>query len=314
MGQQNLSRSQVRWIVFGLISAFIAMGVYFFPGDDLKISNLTSDLPYEAKWEIPALAEVQKARLNEILNQTFFYSGEGGQSYVFLSADQRYVLKFFKFRRFRPSFFVKMLPDIALWHSYRNKHIAKREQKLVTAFTGYKLAYDLHRQESGLIFIQLNPSDISRKVTLVDKRHFKRVVNLKNVSYIIQEKGEVLSAALATLLDQRDLERAKQRLDQLFDLYLSEYRKGIYDQDHGVMHNIGVVEDRLFHLDAGKFIQDEHMKQPEYYQKDLTKIALKVQSWIDRKYPQYSQALNQSIEKKLSQLFGKQFTLPITTS
>lgn len=267
---------------------------------DLHPAHVTSNFPYQTEWDISSLHEKDQPQLYEIFNQTFSFLGEGGQTYVFVSADQRYVLKLFKFQRFRPSPLVEMLPDSILFNSYRHKHKAKREKKLFVAFNGYKLAYERHRIESGLIFMQLNSSDTSLFVNLIDKRGNRQVIDLINISYVLQEKGEMLSTALSHLLDQGKTDIAKKRIEQLFDLYLSEYAKGIYDLDHGVMHNVGCIGDRLIHLDVGKMVQDERIKQPEFYQADLLKIAAKVYNWVHTKYPQYEKELTEGMEKKFS--------------
>lgn len=283
-----------------VLLAAAATGTWLFLHDDLRSINITSPLPYRPEWEISPLTEQEIIKINEIFEQPLSYLSEGGQSSVFSSADNHYVLKLFKFRRFRPSKFVNFLPDISLFSAYRNKHLAKREKGLIAPFTGHKLAYDLLQHESGLIFIQLNASHSPRPVTLIDKRGFKRYVDLGNATFVIQEKGVILSDELSRLLDQRDLVAAKMRIRQLFDLYVSEYRKGIYDLDHGLMHNIGCVENRLIHLDVGKLIHDSRMKNPEFYRIDLAKKAAKVRSWINTKYPQYNQELLQDMEDKLS--------------
>jgi hypothetical protein len=297
------------WIVFAIL--FITLFSYFrFSDDDINPENITSHIPSQSRWEISPPTEEDSVRIETIFSQPFLYLSEGGQSYVFVSGDQNYVLKFFKFKRFRPQPLVQLLPDIFPFKSYRDQHIAKREKKLTTAFNGYKLAYELHRQESGLIFIQLNPSPLSKWILLIDKENKQRKINLENVSYILQVKGEMLSVDLSRILNEGNLSLAKQRIDQVLTLYLSEYQKGIYDLDHGVMHNIGFLGNQVFHLDVGKFIADERMKQPEYYQTDLIKIASKLRSWIQQHYPQYSQELTIYLEDQVSHLLDKKFKFP----
>ncbi|WP_068469527.1 hypothetical protein [Candidatus Protochlamydia phocaeensis] len=286
------------WLLGALATGLMLTGLFLFLTDDLRPVHLTSAQSYRSEWAVTALDNASQAKLNAILNQPFSYLGEGGQSIVFVSEDHRYVLKLFKFRRFRPSLFVHLLPD-SLFHSYRQKHQAKREQKLFLAFSGHKLAYENHRQESGLVFIQLNPSPIEQRVSLTDKWGFTRSIDLEKTSYVIQEKGDMLSEALSRLLDQGDLATAQKRIQQLFDLYLSEYKKGIYDIDHGVMHNIGCVGDHLIHLDVGKMVRDERMTHPAFYKEDLGKIALKVKAWLHRHYPRYEDQLSQEIEERL---------------
>lgn len=62
------------------------------------ISNITSDFAYNEKWDMLSLSNLEKERVNQILAQKFSYLGKGCQSYVFLSEDGEYVLKFVKIR------------------------------------------------------------------------------------------------------------------------------------------------------------------------------------------------------------------------
>lgn len=283
------------WIAFSILLIAI-LGYLLFPKAALHPDNITADFPYNPLWEVPKTEN--GAKIDQILNQPFTYIGEGGQSYVFSSADKNYVLKLFKFNRFRPTVFVALLPDIFPFKTYKNSHRAKRNQKLITALYGHKLAYDLHRSDSGLIFIQLNPSHVSRQITVFDKSSRQWSIDLAEVSFVLQERGEMLSVALSKILDQGDLQVAKERIDQLLQLYLSEYRKGIYDLDHGVMHNIGVHDEKIFHLDVGKLTADERIRQPEFYREDLRMVVSKLERWLKAYYPQYFQELNHYLERK----------------
>lgn len=289
-----------------IVLLFCVGGVFLYLSDDLRPGNISSHLSPRTEWSHSPLDSEESNKLNQILNQPFIYLGEGGQAYVFASEDQHYVLKLFKFRRFRPNILVNFLPDF-LFQSYLQAHKAKREQKLIYAFNGHKLAYEVHRLESGLLFIQLNPSNNSQLVSLTDKWGFARTINLEKVSYIIQERGELLSTVLTHLLDRGDISAAKDRIRQLFDLYLSEYAKGIYDLDHGIMHNIGCLGDKVFHMDVGKMVRDERIKQPAFYREDLIKTASTVKSWLHKHYPLYENEMASDMEEKLSDIFCAKF-------
>lgn len=285
-----------RLAILSLISIATLLFVLYFALDDLDQRNIVLPSGYRPEWDLSSLNAHDQAIADKILEQPFIYLDEGGQSSVYLSADGDTVLKLFKFKRFRPYFFVNLLPDTYPFKSFRDRHIAAREKKLLTVFKGYKIAYELHRHESGLLLVQLNPAPSTKSITLVDKYHRERKIDLNDVSYILQESGAMLSKELSRILDQGNVPLAKKRIDQLFDLYLSEYRKGFYDADHGVIHNIGYKNGYLFHLDVGKFTLDERMKDPAFYKKDLNKVMAKVQLWINHKYPQYAQELNSYIK------------------
>lgn len=292
-----------------LLLVYALIGSVFYFLDDFKIKHFTSHHSPRQEWEIPPLTEQESHRVNEILSQTFTFLGEGGQSYVFISADGKYVLKFFKFRRFRPTFLVDLLPDVALFSSYKSQHTAKREKKWLAAFNGHQWAHMLHRQESGLIYMQLNPGP-NQKIKLIDKLGFKRSINVEKIPYVVQIRAETLGNVLERLLDHAKVNETKDKINQLFNLYLSEYHKGIYDIDYGVMHNIGVVDDHLIHLDVGKMVYDEKIKNPVFYQFDLAKVASKVKSWITKNYPLYADEITQHMEERLSARFDRKFTFP----
>lgn len=304
----NFGQSKVQLFFFLSLGFIIALAVIYDWADDFYVRHLEQDIvDHNIDKRSLGHNEGKRAALSIILSQPFHYLGEGGQSYVFSSADQRYVLKLLKFKRLQPSWLVSHLPNISLLSNYRNKHIARKKQKLKSFFLGHTLAYDLHRQESGLILMQLYPSHVSQPVILIDKLGLQRKIDLENMVYVVQEKGETLRRVFSQLLNQGDLQAVKTRIGQVFDLYLSEYHKGIYDLDHGVMHNIGFVDDKPIHLDIGKFIYDERIKQLNEYQHDLIKVAGKIKVWIHKHYPQYDQELTEDIEGKLTGILGREF-------
>lgn len=294
-------------IVLGIFLAFALMRVYFRLTDDFRISNIIYEMPYHPEWEIAPLSAKDQDHVDAILRQSFTYLGKGAQSYVFSSEDDKYVLKFFKFKHLKPSLFVDMLPNIPPFAAHKTKESARKTRKLNGVFAGYRLAYDVDRDESGLLFIQLNPSHVNKPVTLIDKIGLTRPVDLGTVAYILQEKGKTLRTVFTELMDKGDLSTVKERIGQIFDLYLSEYRKGIYDHDHGVMHNTGFVEDRPIHLDVGKLSRDKNIEKPDVYQEDLLKVALKMKAWFIAYYPKQAPELIQDMEAKLSVIFDRPF-------
>ena len=292
------------WVMAALLVCFVAARVYYALTDDFRLSNITYDMPYEENWSIAAPSSVQETQLEQILNQPFFYLGKGAQSYAFASQNDRYVIKFFKFKHLRPSWFVDMLPPVSFLKTYKEKQSARKARKLFGVFNSYKLAFDVDRDESGLIFIQLNTTkNPKRQVTVIDKIGFKHRIELDSVPFIVQYKGETLRTVLARLLDQQDVETAKQRINQILNLYVGEYRKGIFDHDHGVMQNTGFVGDKPIHLDVGKLLKEEKMRDPAFAKKDLLLVAQKIKEWIKTRFPDYYSTLSEFIDAKISQLY-----------
>lgn len=299
-----------RWfyIVLCIFSFFILFRVYFHLTDDFRISNISFQMPVKEEWDIAPLSSSEQDFVNQILSQQFTYIGKGAQSYVFGSEDGSYVIKFFKFKHLKPSWVVDLLPDIEPFSTYKKKVAARKARKLYGVFNSYRLAYETNREESGLIFIQLNPTQEQKEVTLVDKIGFTRNVEINSIPFIIQYKGETLRDVLSNLLKENQVETAKQRIDQVFDLYMSEYRKSIYDHDHGVMHNTGFYQNKPFHLDVGKLNSFEYT--PEFCYDDLHKVAFKIAKWTRHQFPEYSHEIELSMAQKSNQIFGQPFIFP----
>lgn len=294
-------------LIASLLTILVCVGIirlYFFLTDDFRLANITYDIPFHAEWEIPQISPEDEQQLDTILNQKFYYIGKGAQSYAFGSADQKYVLKFFKFKHLKPSLFLQILPAFPPFNHYSSKQIKRKEKKLAAVFNGYRLAYGKDKEESGLIYIHLNPSTtLHKKAVVVDKIGIERTIDLDPIVFIIQRKGVTTRAVLTEALNKGDLALAQKRIRQIFDLYLSEYQKGLYDHDHGVTHNTGFIGDKPIHLDVGKLNYDERIKQLEYYKEDLLLVTERLKHWLKSNYPKEYPSLAQNIEEKLSEIF-----------
>jgi hypothetical protein len=288
----------------GLI--YTGVRVYMHLTDDFRLANIRCELPCQLAWEIPALSPLQEEELNRILQQEFTYLGKGSQSYAFASADGSYVLKFFKFKHIRPSWIEEQLQAFTLFKGLGEKQRARKARKLWGVFHSHKLAYDLHREGSGLKFIQLNcTKNRSRKVSIKDKMGFKHTVQLNSLPFVLQQKAQPLTLALHLLLKERHVAAAKQRLAQVFDLYANEYAKGIYDRDHHVMRNVGFVENGALHMDVGKLVKEEKMQEKEYAREDALLVARSISAWLARHYPEHEALLSAYMEATITRLFAE---------
>lgn len=299
---ESRSRFNVlKWALIILLVVFIVIRGYYALTDDFRLANITHPMPYEKAWEVPSPSEEGKENIHKILQQPFTYIGKGAQSYVFESQDGKYVLKFFKFKHLRPSVFLDALPPIGFLKTYKEKQAARKQRKLFGVFNAYRLAYEVDKKESGLIFIQLNvEGNPQREVTIVDKIGITHTLDLQHYPFILQEKGETLRVVMSRLLSNGDVETAKKRLNQILDMYAQEYQQGIYDHDHGVMQNTGFIGDRPIHLDVGKLTRQEEMRQPQYALQDAQIVVSKMKDWVKKHFPQYLDPISQDLDAQLS--------------
>ncbi len=292
---------------------FIGFGtarLYYWLTDDFRMANISYPMPFHPEWETPPLSATEKNQLDQILNQPFTYIGKGVQSYAFSSADNLYVLKFFKFKHLTLSPLLDWLPNWKAFDHYRLQKKDRKEAKFEGVFGGYYLAYTQHKEGSGLLFIHLNLTENELpSVKLVDKIGRTHIVDLDRVPFLVQIKAETMRTVLHNLLEKGDIEQAKARISEIFDLYFSEYQKGLYDHDHGIMHNAGFAGKKPIHLDVGKLKQDEAMRTLPHYSEDIILVARRMAKWLKAKEPQHYPELAKHIEMKISSIIQRPFQL-----
>lgn len=302
---------RIRLLIYFFIvalSLFALARLYYFLTDDFRVSNIKYENMYHADWDFSKPSQHELTVLSSILHQPFTYLGKGAQSYAFVSEDQQYVIKFFKFKHLKPNWFVDLLPSIPPFVAYKEQTAARKKRKLEGVFTGYSLAYRENRQGSALVYLHLLPTHyLNQKVTVIDKMGLKSEINLDEVVFLIQRKGEPLRIRMSHLLQANQIEDAKLSLTKIVAMYISEYQKGMYDHDHGVMQNTGFVEDTPFHLDLGKFSKEESMKTVQGFAPDLEHVLWKIDFWVKQNYPSDYRALSNHLSQLYFQYTGKVF-------
>lgn len=259
---------------------------------DARGISLFQEAPTEA-------SKADDDRLRDILQQPFTYLGEGGQSFVFASADGNYVIKIFNIGRMRPVAWILSLPDWPLVRTYKQEHLEKRQRRLERVFNGHRLAYEKLRDESALIALHLAPSQIETLVRLYDKHGQEHQVDLSHDAFVIQKKSELVSALFKRLLDADRVDDVTARIEGVFALYRSEFSQGIRDRDHGIMHNVGFIDEKPMHMDVGMLMRDEQMQDPAKQSAELAKVGAKIKSWVRKHYPLYNEKLSDFIDSRL---------------
>ncbi|MBA2727519.1 MAG: hypothetical protein H0U49_05020, partial [Parachlamydiaceae bacterium] len=175
-------------LVIAALALFAGVRLYYSLTDDFRLANIRYDTPNRSEWQVPDQSAAEITHLNKILSQHFTYIGKGAQSYAFGSEDGKYVIKFFKFKHLRPSFWLDLLPPIFGLDNYKDKQYQRKERKLEGVFSGYRLAYLRHREDSGLLFIHLNHSEnLFPPMTVIDKMGWHHSIPLDGVVFILQE-------------------------------------------------------------------------------------------------------------------------------
>ncbi len=235
----------------------------------------------------------EQNKLQQILAQPYRYLDRGKQSFVFISQDEKYVLKFFDLRRYKPRL-IPLFPPSQI----------RMEKKMRRLFAGYKLAYEQDRDNAFIFFQQLIPNPLLKQIIVVSDRFgFRHSIDLSQVAFVIQNKAVPTRVEIGSLLERGDVTAAKNRLKQLLDMYMGEYARGIYDQDHNFMYNTGFVGDKPIRLDVGRLRAEERYKDRTVALDDLQKIAIdRTEGWLQRHFPQYRDEIMAEMSLKLAEL------------
>lgn len=278
---------------------------YKFVAYDFSRDNVSYPLLNDKQSHLKLSAN-EISQLQEILHQPFTYLDQGTQSYVFVSRDQRYVLKFFKFRHLKPSLIDQWVSYSPFLSHYLRTHTESQHRKLERLFFGYKLAYEKDKENNGIVFLHLNKTEhefLKKPLVVQDRYGFKYLINLDETAFILQEKGEATKKVISKLLNKGDVECAKKRFRQILDLYVLEYKKGIWDRDHNVMYNTGFINGKPVRLDVGRLRADDRFCSADFFRKDLEKIAFKrIDRWLRVHYPKYREEINADVKQKVEEI------------
>lgn len=295
-------------IVLILLLPFLGIRVWYKLTDNFYVEGIQNDFPFHAEWEVMPPSKEVLADIKDSIKEPLTYLNKGAQVFAFQTANGKYVFKFFKFKHSKPSYFVEVLPPIGPFKEYKEAKRVKKLDKIALLFKGHVDAYNYDKEDTGLVLLHLNKTKaLESTVTIKDKlgREFK--IPLDEMVYVVQKKGIVLRDALKESLNQGDTVKAIAQLNRIVDLYFREYKKGIYDCDHGFDHNTGFTyEGNSFRFDVGKSCYGEEYKTKDFMAKDMKKVLQMMSLWLKDHYkayePQIMEAVQKHVEAHLSQI------------
>lgn len=258
--------------------------------DGFQITRITSSLPPEACWDVPTPTVEQECLLDKALEQPFTYLAKGGQAYAFVSQDNTVVLKLFKMHRFhqyKSLYHVKIPGWMDVW---RVRLLYLQKRKLKRAFNGSTLAYTLLRDETGLLYLNLNPNQKFKRrfVTLVDKLGISHRVSLEHIPFSLQMKVDKAFPTIASRLTEHDVEGAKRIVKEMFTYFKTRRDKCLIDLDGALRRNIGVSQGKVVSIDIGGFVLAEPAQCQTHFfadigrmRKNLSRISPELPLYLD---------------------------------
>ncbi|MBS0647727.1 MAG: hypothetical protein JSS10_00710 [Verrucomicrobia bacterium] len=245
----------------------------------------------------PAIYPEEEAQKQaaEILHQKFTYLGYGGQMTAYESEDHQYVIKFFNPRAIiRKSWF----RQFSKWRRVNSLRWIKntyfrQEERLLRNFHRYAMAFQDLKEESGLIYVHLDPStSLSQKLHLVDKEGAEHEMELDKCPFVLQKKVELTMHHLGRLLKEGAHEQAKESVEQIYQLFLSRAQKGYTDRLQTLHKNYGFFKGRAIQLDVGRIEKVENLDLlPE-----MERIVSNITPSLKRTFPQLAPILQECLK------------------
>ena len=273
-----------------------------FPNDPDELS-MTCFHPYHLKWDGHALIPQEKNVLEKALCQPYRYLSKGGQSFVFLSEDGNYVIKFFKQKIFSIPHFQSRYPFLA--HFLKERKIKQRAAKRDRIFSGYKIAFDKLAKETGVLYVHFNAtSHLQKTLQLTLPSGQALSVDLDDCDFIVERRAECLQDHLNALLAQDRIYEAGDALRRLLELYCVFYQKDVRDRDVEIANNYGFVDGAPVLFDAGRLLPCVGHKDKKKYQKRIQSILPSFRNWVKAHYPMLIPYCDGAIAKIIETIYS----------
>ncbi|MCB1119374.1 MAG: hypothetical protein KDK65_05385 [Chlamydiia bacterium] len=288
--------------LLGIGVCFWGLGqVYYQATDGFMVQNIEADFSEKKEWNVRPLSSDEEKRLREILAQPYRYLGKGCQSYVFASDDGQYVVKFFKYHRYRTKPWVEALSFIPQMEAKRERRVKHKMEKLDRFYQSWEVAFNHLQEETALEYVQLNKrKGLEMQMTIYDKIGVPHTIDLDQLEFCVQKRGEMFDAVLQNLVKRGELEKAKKLLTAVLEQMQEELRRGLIDRDYALRQNTGVIDGKPVHLDIGQFMYDEHVKEEAVAKQAIFNKTYKFRSCVR----EISEPLSDHFEAELQKILG----------
>lgn len=225
------------------------------------------------------------------LTQRYLYHAKGGQSYVFISEDGQYVLKFLRGSRLNTLYFLN-----SLFPSKRMEtKITQCEEKLDETIKSYQLAFIHLKEETGLVGLHVSSDSLAtKKIKIVDKLKIEHTIRLCKYPFIVQKRALTVQEKIDDLMKKGDHQGAKKAINELISLIRMRREKGISDQDPNLCKNFGFIGTTAVQVDGGRFSKlgcDAETK--------LLQSKRDLGHWLKTYYPELAPYLDQTFQTQV---------------
>lgn len=249
-----------------------------------RAANITMASSFDSRWEPPAASYLEyPLEIEKALSSPFYFLDTGGSAYVFRSADNRYVIKFFKAHRLCPPSWTSSKLMTSLLPLGAQHVINKKEHQKTLQFSSYRLSLEAIPNQTGVVYLHLNPTTHHKKtITLYDNIGIKHTVSADQTAFVIQKKAARFAPYFKKLLANNEMEEAKSLLTTFAGFLKERADKGIRDGDITPRNNLGMLGGSLVIFDIDQLrTKNLSATKLEHMLKDAKEMFL----WLKNKNP-----------------------------
>jgi hypothetical protein len=228
----------------------------------------------------------------------FTYLGRGRQAFAFVSEDGETVLKLFNRKRLEVPWYAK-ISGLFLKRKERSQF------RLKIFPQSYRLAHAYIPEETGLLTVHLERSEtVWPTVQLTDKASRQFSVNLNEVAFVLQKKGE------GTLLEKlKSVRKNAPLLKSLINQYLGFHAKRISqfvaDRDRDILWNYSWRGEALLYIDPAQFYYDEKLQEPARLNHEWWGCTYRLRRWLSKHSPETLAWYDARVNEEITALLHK---------
>lgn len=254
-----------------------------------RIAKIQLDFPFYPEWETGSEATPE---IRAILEQPFQYLDRGTQCYVFESLDKKYVIKLFRYDKrqnvFR-LFYRTLFP--------KSKEKTDFQWKIIHLFEACKIAYERVADETGLVFIHLNPTPLNLPVLVCqDVLGRKYRLPLDQYRFVLQKKAGRFFETLKKAHQCVDPSEMQKYIDAIFSLLDRRTAMNISNSDPNLDRNFGFLDGKAIEIDFGNYNNCPDFSSSHHRFMEINRYIKLLRCWLEQDAPEWVAYLDKRMQ------------------
>ena len=254
--------------------------------------KIHSDYGYNARWDFGPPSQTQEKLLDELSCQSFTLLGSGKKCYAFVSVDGTTVIKFFKQKHLKNSYFLHRPPIPKPIQPFRNEILNKHNLKRHALYQSYQIAYERIFDQTGVLYLHLTKTKgLNRTIHLKTPHGKQLTLKLDNIEFLIQKRAFSILDTMKQYPEKR-----KEIIVSIVDLIVQIAQKGIKTQMINCEEDLGFLEGKVIQIGGGKFYPS--IRKP-LTKEELQKQTLPIKKFLEKTDPNLLPYLEAQIQSAL---------------